>query len=265
MKRNTAWSDDEIQTAIARYFELLEAQQKFKPTNKAVIYRELSAFHPARSAKSFEFKFQNISAVLYEEKLTYADGLRPMGNYQASLKISVLNYLKQIKLKEQSPIDILVEKLRRLRNRNYLLVHGKGSGRYGLSLEHYLSIPQNSSKEADFMGIELKVKHGKSLQTLFSRVPSRYLACKDKNQLVEKFGYFDDKRTRQALYTSFNNAPDSLGFYLASKKDKIVVNKKKVEILEYDNSVLENALLSKHNKTAYISVSTQPLKNGLSF
>lgn len=218
MKRNTAWSDEEIQTAITAYFELLEAQKKLKPTNKVAIYRELSAIHPARSAKSFEFKFQNISAVLYEEKLSYADGLRPMGNYQAALKTSVINYLKRIKLKEQPPIDILVEKLRRLRNRDYLPIHGKGSGRYGLSLEYYLSIPQNSSKEADFMGVELKAKHGKTLQTLFSRVPSRYLACKDKNQLVEKFGYFDEKRKRQALYTSFNNAPDSLGFYLALGK-----------------------------------------------
>lgn len=262
MKRNTTWSDKEIQTAITAYFELLEMQKKLKPTNKSAIYRELSVIHPARSAKSFEFKFQNISAILYEQKLPYADGLRPMENYQAALKTSVLNYLKQAKLKEQPPIDILVDKLRRLRNRDYLPVHGKGTGRYGLSLEHYLSIPQNSSKEADFMGIELKTKKGKSLQTLFSRVPSRYLACTDKNQLVEKFGYFDEKRSRQALYTSFNNIQDSLGFFLTASKEKIVVNKKKTEILEYDNSVLEEALLSKHNETAYISVSSQRLKNG---
>ncbi len=262
VSRNTVWEDEEIQTAITAYFQLLGAQQKHKPINKAKIYRELSAIHSARSAKSFEFKFQNISAVLYEEKLPYADGLRPMGNYQAALKISVLNYLKRIKLKEQLPIDILVEKLRRLHDRDFLPVHGRGSGRYGLSLERYLSIPQNSSKEADFMGIELKTKHGKSLQTLFSRVPSRYLACKDKNQLVEKFGYFDDKRKRQALYTSFNNTPDSLGFHLATKKNKIIINKKKTRILEYDDGVLEDALLLKHNETAYVSVSTQRLKNG---
>ena len=262
MKRNSAWTDKEIQTAITAYFELFDDQKSLRSTNKAAIYRELSTLHPTRSAKSFEFKFQNISAVLYDEKLPYADGLRPMGNYQTALKTSVLNYIKQAKLKEQLPIDILVEKLRRLYTRDYLPVHGKGSGRYGLSLERYLCIPQNSSKEADFMGIELKTKHGKSLQTLFSRVPSRYLACKDKNQLVEKFGYFDDKRKRQALYTSFNNVPDSLGFYLAAKKNKIIVNKKKIKILEYDDSVLEDALLLKHNETAYVSVATLRLKSG---
>lgn len=262
MKKNTTWSDEEIQTAITAYFELLEMQQKLKSTNKSEIYRKLSAIHPARSVKSFEFKFQNISAVLYEQKLPYADGLRPMGNYQAALKTSVLNYLKQAKLKEQLPIDILVDKLRRLRSRDYLPVHGNGTGRYGLSLEHYLSIPQNSSKDADFMGIELKTKKGKSLQTLFSRVPSRYLACTDKNQLVEKFGYFDEKRDRQALYTSFNNTPDSLGFYLMGGNDKVIIHKNKTKILEYDESVLEDALLSKHNETAYITVSSMRMKSG---
>ncbi len=262
MKRNNAWNDEEIQDTVRAYFHLFREQQKYEPTNKTAIYRKLSSLHPSRSVKAFESKFQNISAVLYEEKLPYADGLRPRGHYQAALKTAVLEHIKLSGKNEKSPIEILIEKLKRLRSRNYLPVQGSGTGRYGLSLEYYLSIPQNSSKSADFMGIELKTKHGKSLQTLFSRVPSRYLACEDKNQLLEKFGYFDQSRKRRALYTSFNNISDSLGFYLLAKKDKIVVNKKQIEVLEYDSSVLENALLTKHNETAYISVSSQRLKNG---
>ena len=262
MNSIVAWSDREIEAAVSAYFELLSAQLEGRPTNKAAIYRNLSAVHPARTAKAFEFKFQNISAVLYEEKLPFADGLRPKARYQAALKTAVLNYLKRKGGEKQAPIDVLVGKLRRLRLRGYLAVHGKGAGRYGLSLEHYLSIPQNSSKEADFMGVELKTKYGKTPHTLFSRAPSRYLACKDKHQLLTNFGYYDEKRERQALYTSFNNAPDSLGFYLIAKQNRIVVNKKKVEILEYDDSVLEDAVLSKHNETAYVSVSLNRLKNG---
>ncbi|MBV1914827.1 MAG: hypothetical protein KUG72_05535 [Pseudomonadales bacterium] len=255
-----AWSNKEIEAAISGYFDLLSTQVDGKPTNKAVLYRKLTSEHPTRTAKSFEFKFQNISAVLYEEKLPYADGLRPKSNYQESLKEAVLSYLKKTEFENQTPIDVLVDKLRRLHSRDYLPVKGKGTGRYGLSLEHYLSIPQNSSKEADFMGIELKTKHGKTLQTLFSRVPSRYLACENKYQLLEQFGYYDKKRQRQALYTSFNNTPGSLGFYLNPKENRVVVNKKKVEILEYDESVLEDAVLSKHNETAYISVSLSRLE-----
>jgi len=265
MTRNRPWSEVEIQAAVFAYFELINSQHKLEPVNKSAIYRSLSEKYPERTAKAFELKFQNISAVLYDEKLPYADGLRPMGNYQAALKTFVLKNLKGLNQKAQSPIDILTDKLKRLRSREFLKVHGSGSGRYGLTLEHYLNIPQNSSKEADFMGIELKTKSDiKSLQTLFSRVPSRYLACNDKNELVSKFGYFDEKRKRQALYTSFNNISDSLGFNLVVNDDRIVINKEQLEILEYDNSVLENALLTKHNETAYISVSSKRLKNGRS-
>ena len=200
--------------------------------------------------------------MLYEEKLPYADGLRPMGNYQTALRVSVIAHLNKLEKVKQKPIQILTDKLRRLWIRNYLPVSGSGSGRYGLALEHYLSIPQNSSKEADFMGIELKTKHGNSLQTLFSRVPSRYIACKNKEGLLDLFGYQDKKRNRRALYTSFNNMPDSLGFTLKPKLDRLVVNNNRREIFEYDNSVLESALLSKHNETAYVSVSTKRMKSG---
>ncbi len=262
MGKNRSWSEVEIQDAVAAYFELLDAQKKCEPTNKSAIYRKLSSRHPSRSPKSFEFKFQNISAVLYEERLPYADGLRPMGNYQSALKTVVLDYLKRTGRKSQNPIWILTDKLKRLYRRDFLPVHGTGSGRYGLTLERYLNIPQNSSKSPDFMGIEFKTKYGQGLQTLFSRVPSRYLACKDKNELVEKFGYEDKSRKRRALYTSFNNRPDSLGFYLANKSNRIVVNKKQLEILEYEGSVLEDALISKHSETAYISVSKKRLENG---
>jgi len=101
MNTRVSWTTEEILASIEAYFELLDAQKESKYTNKAAIYRELSAIHPARSPKAFEFKFQNISAILYENKLPYADGLRPMGNYQAALKTSVLDHLKQRQIKKQ--------------------------------------------------------------------------------------------------------------------------------------------------------------------
>jgi hypothetical protein len=308
MKSNP-WTEQEIRSAVAGYFELLAAQERGQAVNKTAVYRRLSASHPARGAKAFELKFQNISAILYEEKLPYADGLRPMGNYQAALRTLVLERLKKTQRFAQPPIEILVAKellnksvipakgrrpasrnpgnsyffwmpafagmtieglvqsfpkLKRLRRHDFLPVQGAGSGRYGLTLERYLSIPQNSSRAPGFMGIELKTKRGDTLQTLFSRTPTRYLACRDKNELVEKFGYYDKARKRQALYTSFNNRPDSLGFYLAPRQERIVVNKKRVAVLEYDKAALDQALCSKHNETAYVSVAAGKLRNGAS-
>lgn len=260
--KSSPWSEKEIRSAISGYFELLGAQDRGQAVNKTAIYRQLSASQPARSAKAFELKFQNISAILYEEKLPYADGLQPMGNYQAALRTQVLAHLKKGKPSTQQPIEILVDKLKRLRRADFLPVHGAGSGRYGLTLERYLNIPQNSLRSPDFMGIELKTKHGDTLQTLFSRTPTRYLACRDKNELVEKFGYYDKARKRQALYTSFNNNPDSLGFYLSPTPGRIVVNKKRMVVLEYDEAALDEALRTKHAETAYVSVTAGKQRNG---
>lgn len=260
--KNQPWSEVEIESAIKEYFRLLDDQQRAKPVNKAAIYRELSGRHPARSAKSFELKFQNISAILFEEKLPYADGLLPRSNYQRLLRLKVLDHLDRIKRPAQLPIEILSSKLRQLHARGFLPVVGKGSGRYGLSLEHHLGIPQNSSKSADFMGIELKTKHDSSLQTLFSRVPTRYTGCKDKRELVVKHGYYDETRHRQALYTSFSSKPDSLGFSLLPRTNKIEVIRNKTGLIEYDNEVLEEALLSKHSETAYVSVVSKRGEDG---
>ena len=220
----TAWNEQEIKVAILEYFNLLNAQLAGEHINKSAIYATLSASYPKRSNKAFELKFQNISAILYEENLPYADGLRPRSNYQLLLKLLVLNHLNRVDRPSISPKDFLVRKLKNLCRKGYLPVVGKGAGRFGLTLEHNLNIPQNSSKDPDFMGIELKTKRGGSLQSLFANKPTEYVDCEDKRDLIEKHGYFDEKRNRQALYTSFNSNGDSLGFSSSRLMHRIKVD-----------------------------------------
>lgn len=237
MSRN-GWSEDQIKDTIVAYFDLLSAQDRNEIRNKPSIYKKLSEKHPKRSAKAFELKFQNISAVLYEENLPYCDGLKPRFNYQNLPRLLVLDYLKRTPIAVQEPHQILFRKLRDLRKSGFIPVVGRGSGRFGLTIENSLGIPQNSDKGPDFMGIELKTKQDKSLQTVFSRIPSRYTGCVDKKELVNKCGYYDKKRIRQALYTSFNNIPDSLGFHLKVLPDKILVVNKSIPLFEYDAEML---------------------------
>ena len=81
----------------------------------------------------------------------------------------------------------------------------------------------DGNKLPDF--IKRKTKHDKSLQTLFSRVPSRYAGCKDKWDLIAMYGCDDAKRKRRALYTSFSRPQDSLGFSLEVRSGTIhIVN-----------------------------------------
>jgi len=63
------WNENEIKTTVKEYFRLLKLEQSGKSFVKKVIYQKLHEANPRRSLKSYEFKFQNISAVLYEQKL----------------------------------------------------------------------------------------------------------------------------------------------------------------------------------------------------
>ena len=250
------WSEEQIKVCVSAYFDLLDAQDRGEERNKSELYRRLSAKFPQRRPKAFERKFQNISAILYEEHLPFCDGLKPNTHYQRLLKLMVLDHLDRTHRPVQEPHEILFRKLRGLRKRGDLPIKGAGSGRFGLTLEHHLGIPPNSSKRPDFMGIELKTKHDRSLQTLFSLVPSKYSDCDDKRELLEKHGYHDTNRDRQALYTSFSNSPDSLGFFLEVRSNTIRVMRGDTLVLEYDAEAIEAALQSKHTQTVYIHVSS---------
>ena len=120
---HTPWHEKEIRAAINEYFKLLDAQLAGENTIKAAIYKTLSTKFPQRSTKAFELKFQNISAILYEENLPYVDGLPPRSNYQLLLKLLVLNHLNRIERPMISPIEFLVRQMRNLWAKGFLPRH----------------------------------------------------------------------------------------------------------------------------------------------
>ena len=186
--------------------------------------------------------------------MPYCKGLKPRQNYQRILKLIVLDQLDRTPLPPIEPFKILFNKIKEIFEEGAIPVKDKSSGRYGLALESALGIKANSSKTADFMGIELKTKSDKSLQTLFSRTPARYIQGGDKKYMFEQNYYYDKQRDRNALYTSFSSNPDKLGFSLIVKKQVIKVVREKKCILEYDAEDLEAALLLKHSQTMFITL-----------
>lgn len=252
--KNNSWTEEEVSAVTSAYFKLLEAQQRAEPVIKSQIYRQLSKDNPTRSAKAFERKMQNISAVLYELKLPYCTGLKPYHNYQKLLKTTVLEHLGTQPLPTCEPHEILHSMLKEIKNSGALKVKKKGSGRYGLAIEEALGIAQNNDKAADFMGIELKTKSVVGLQTLFSRTPSSFGVFSSKSEMFEANCYFDQNKRRKALYTSFNYFGDSLGFKLSVCEDEVQILRKHRLIMVYSLHRLEDALLSKHNETVFIGL-----------
>ena len=93
----TDWTDAQNDAVVVAYFAMLSDDLAGQPINKAATYRDLAA-QINRSAKSIEFKFQNVSAVMVGIGHTWVRGLKPKANYQISLEDAVARLLSRTHL-----------------------------------------------------------------------------------------------------------------------------------------------------------------------
>lgn len=84
-----AWSDQEVDETVASYLDMFERELREQPVVKTEYYRKLAGLLNGRSIKAVEYKFENISAVLRDLGLPFADGLKPYSNYQRRLYAAV--------------------------------------------------------------------------------------------------------------------------------------------------------------------------------
>ena len=90
--KGTNWTLDEVRATIDAYFQFWLGDPDTWET-KVDVYRALAARFPGRSAKAFEFKFQNVSGVLYLDGYEFMPGLMPRVNAQQLLREELRRYL----------------------------------------------------------------------------------------------------------------------------------------------------------------------------
>jgi len=83
------WSDAENEATVASYLSMLKLEQEGKQYTKRTENARLRELLDGRSAGAVEFKYRNISAVLFEKGLDYIDGYKPLHNTQQSLRLEV--------------------------------------------------------------------------------------------------------------------------------------------------------------------------------
>lgn len=79
------WGDEELAAAIDAYNEMTRARAEKKAFSKRETYRNLAARF-GRTEKAFEYRMQNISAVLAEMGLPWLAGLPPASNVGVNVK-----------------------------------------------------------------------------------------------------------------------------------------------------------------------------------
>lgn len=87
------WSRNEVEAAVADYFEMLRRELSGLSVNKAEGNERLRRILYGRSKGSVEFKHANISAILTLHGYPYVVGYKPRFNFQALLEQVVLEYL----------------------------------------------------------------------------------------------------------------------------------------------------------------------------
>lgn len=91
------WSYDELRACVTAYLELLTAQGEGLPQNKSEMRRRLlSGPLSLRSAGSYEYRMQNISAVLAELNLPFVVGYRPRKNVGPGVKGPILTLIREL-------------------------------------------------------------------------------------------------------------------------------------------------------------------------
>jgi hypothetical protein len=87
------WTQQEVDAAVAAYFEMLTLEARQDPYNKSERNAALRPLLRGRSKASVELKHQNISAVLDGMGLPFIAGYKPRGNSQLLLRKSVQQYI----------------------------------------------------------------------------------------------------------------------------------------------------------------------------
>lgn len=92
MARNPPWSAAENAVTVQAYLDMLEQELTGQSFNKKEINRRVMAA-TGRAHRSVEDKFQNISAVLRDQRCIFVDGYKPLSNYQRALAEEVTKQL----------------------------------------------------------------------------------------------------------------------------------------------------------------------------
>lgn len=199
--------------------------------------------------------------------------------------ISQLNIVKILDSDKSTPIKTLakhflensnnianelLDKLKDITSKGPLKALKNGDTAIGHAIETALDIVQNSSKQPDYNGIELKSYRAKkksreNRKTLFAQVADwKKSKFKSSAEILNNFGYQreDDFKLYCTVSTKVFNS-QGLSLKIDSDKDLLIEvsnNPKINEFVVWSLKKIKERLLEKHNETFWISAKTEIIK-----
>ena len=210
----------------------------------------------------------SIVAMIYKEDKLYLINLN-----DKDVKNSILNkeYVYEILTGLSNFIDDsyeLYEKIKHLHDKGFVKSIYNGPGSAGETLEFYLGIDRNSSKNPDYKNIELKTYNpNESRLTLLNKFPKwEDYSCKTKKGFLEKYAnseYKNDKRT--FFHRIHANKVSSKGFYLdfdINSQYLKLMHENDGYVLGWDIIEIKKALKIKHSQTFWVETEREKRVDG---
>jgi hypothetical protein len=203
------WSDEELEAAFNAYEQMAQFEADKKPYSKRKYYQQL-ATQFGRTEKSFEYRMQNISAVLHERGLNWIPGLKPAGNVGTNVKQRIETLLNNTQKEITSPkISAYKTKLPAMREWLIEVARSKGKVFYSEMMQVF-DVDRFSLRHAmDYLGHQSDNRDEPIITALI--VSKSTNSCSA--GLFKEFNVADDEAERQRLYeywainpTKHNNA-----------------------------------------------------------
>lgn len=158
----------------------------------------------------------------------------------------------------------LVEKLQAIRGMGYVKALRKGNTGIGYTFESLIGLDETNIPIPDIGGrVEIKTtrKDSSSLVTLFTF--NRGVWIRKQKEIIEQFGYEDEKGRKALKSTIFFNKPNSLGLFIEIDESKNVIRllSPNNELLaEWDVYVVVGVFSSKLSRLLFVLADRRTVK-----
>ncbi len=202
------WSDAELSASVDAYREMARLEASGVSYSKKQVYRDLAGRF-GRADKAFEYRMQNISAVLDEMGMPWIQGLKPATNVGARVKPRLVRLLKN------EPLESLVkrrklpasykEKLPAIRDWLIVVARSRGVVTYS-DVMMVFNIDRFSLRHAmDQLGHGARDRGEPILTALIVGKNSRVCSA----GLANEFGIENDGLERTQLYEYWSAQPEA--------------------------------------------------------
>lgn len=205
-----------------------------------------------RRLKDFAAPEQQIALTFVDNKLY----LLNLSHDSFETTYQIRDFLDRAQDCEEKVAKELLAKLKAIAAQGPIKAIKRGDTAIGMTIEHALGIPANSSKEPDYKGIELKSARGAGAtrSTLFAQVADwAQSPKKSSEEILNAHGYVrDDNLKLYCTISALKSNSQGLKFEIRDEELLVEVSDSNGDVAIWSINTLKNRLLEKHRETFWI-------------